>query len=557
MSTGSGPQTATAAAAAAARAGDSGTAPPSYPLWIDGKDAEGIGWVYSVSARSLLEDVFTSVKLKRELEADAASPAAHHDYVVGRCAVAGEPDIDLALEAAAAAAPRWASVPLDRRMQLGTLFREKLTDRRADLTRLLVAEGHPVRLARWQVDSVLRIYSEESLEMYRRGMRTETELLDRLLILHRQPDGVVCINPPQNTPATMAALSVLVLMAGNAVVLRAPRSVALSTMFLMRDLIAPLMGRVGAPEGALNIVCANPGRTLRQWVSSPLVDDIFFVGGTEEGLRFERECVAHGKKPILELSGNDGLVVWKDADLDHAAEAICESFYGSGQICMLPNYVLAHPDIAGPLIDRVATLAADIRPGFPEDETTLLSPVRRTERFFALLQQALDRGAKTVCGGKRTDLYGNPSDAGVFLQPTVVRVDGLSSALECDVVGQETFFPLLPIVVPQTAPDARLLDDFIAFVNHNDYGLRNSLWARSQEVTDAFIQRVVNGGLLKVNDSHIGVLPYLPSHGGTGFTSGVFGEANYPMFRTSHLQGVSIGRDLSPRREVFGGERPL
>lgn len=69
---------------------------------------------------------------------------------------------------------------------------------------------------------------------------------------------------------------------------------------------------------------------------------------------------------------------------------------------------------------------------------------------------------------------------------------------------------------------------------------------------NAFVQRVTNGGLLKVNDSHIGFLPYLPSHGGTGLTGGVYGEANYPMLKTSHIQGVSIAHDVSPRQAVFG-----
>ncbi|MFE2625953.1 aldehyde dehydrogenase family protein, partial [Streptomyces caelestis] len=255
----------------------------------------------------------------------------------------------------------------------------------------------------------------------------------------------------------------------------------------------------------------------------------------------------------LELAGNDGIVVWEDADIPKAAEAISEAFYGSGQICMVPNYVLAHPAIADRLIAEVAERAAEVRPGYPEDEEVLLSPVRRSERFFTLLQGALDQGAELVTGGHRTELDGTESETGVFLQPTVVRVDGLVAARDFDIVRHETFFPLLPIVVPDgTTDDAELLEAFVGFVNANEYGLRNSVWATSPTVIDTFVQRVVNGGLLKVNDSHIGFLPYLPSHGGTGLTGGVFGEANYPMLKTSHVQGVSIARGISPRDAVFG-----
>ncbi|MEU9795664.1 aldehyde dehydrogenase [Streptomyces sparsogenes] len=524
----------------------------SYPLYIAGKDVEGDGWVYTVSAQSLLEDVFTSVSLKRDLERNPESEAALHPYVVGRCAIASDAAIDLATEAAASAAPGWSAIPLERRMRLGTLFREELGRRRDEFLAMLVAEGHPVSLARWELSCLFQVYSEESLGWYRQRMHTEFEHAGRRLIVRRRPDGVVAFNPPQNAPAPSAALAVLALMAGNAVVVRAPRSIALSTMWLLREVVAPLLDEVGAPPGVLNAVCSNPRQTLDRWLESPLIDDIFYIGGSEEGLRFQERCVAHGKKPILELAGNDTIVVWRDADPRRAAEAICEAFYGSGQICMVPNCVLAHPAVADDLIAAVRERARAVRPGYPEDEGVLLSPVRRSERFFGLLQQALDLGAELVTGGERTELDGTPSTTGVFLQPTVVRVNGLPGARRFDVVRQETFFPLLPIVVPEPSDDDELLSGFVEFVNTNEYGLRNSLWAESDDVIEAFVGRVVNGGLLKVNDSHIGFLPYLPSHGGTGLTGGVFGEANYPMLRTSHLQGVSIARDASPREAVFG-----
>ncbi|WP_239072266.1 aldehyde dehydrogenase family protein [Streptomyces bauhiniae] len=329
----------------------------------------------------------------------------------GRCAVADDAAIDLASEAA----PGWAAVPLERRLRLGTLFREELLRREDEFVDMLVAESHPVKLARWELSCLLQIYSEESIGWYARQMHTEFEQGDRRLIVRHQPDGVVAFNPPQNAPAPSAALAVLAVMAGNAVVVRAPRSIALSTLWVLRDVAAPLLDEVGAPPGTLNVVCSNPNQTLDRWITSPQIDDIFYIGGSKEGLRFQEQCVAHGKKPILELAGNDGIIVWKDADLNYAAEAITESFYGSGQICMVPNYVLVRPD----------------------EEDVLLSPVRRTERFFGLLDRALEQGAELVTGGKRTELDGTPSETGVFLQPTVLRVDGLAAAREHDVVRHE------------------------------------------------------------------------------------------------------------------------
>ncbi|UMP06845.1 aldehyde dehydrogenase [Amycolatopsis sp. EV170708-02-1] len=519
---------------------------------MSGQDSEGVGWVYTVSSRSLLHDAFTSISLKRTLEQDADSAAAQHPYVVGRCAVAGDQDVEQALKAASKAAPEWARVPMERRMRLGAAFRKKLQEHEDEFLRLLVAEAHPIALARWELSCLLEVYSEESCSWYQRNMYAEFGHGGRRLQVRRRPDGVVCLNPPQNAPAPSAALAMLMVMAGNAVVVRAPRSIALSTMYVLRELAVPLLDELGAPPGTLNLLCGNPGRMLRQWVDSPLVNDIFYIGSVEEGLKLEQECIAKGKKPVLELAGNDGVVVWADADLEHAAEAIAECFYGSGQICMVPNYVVAHPAIADELIDLVAQQAARIKPGDPDDEDVLLSPVRRTERFFALLDQTTKLGSRLVCGGARIEADGNPSDTGIFLQPTVVRVEGLAHARDHDVVREETFFPLLPIVVAELDIGDDLLEEVLKFVNANEYGLRNSLWTRSPDVIDAFIAGVGNGGLLKVNDSHIGFLPYVPSHGGTGLTGGAFGEANYPMFRTSHLQGVAVASDVSPQREILG-----
>lgn len=525
----------------------------SYYSYVGGRDVEGVGWVYTVSSRSLLEDVFTSVSLKRALEADPDpdSAAARHPYVVGRCSVVGDDDIDAATEAAAAAVRGWAAVALPTRMRLGQLFREQLVRHQDTFLDILVAEAHPKRLARWELSCLLQILSDASLSWYAEQMHTEFRHGERTLLVRRQPDGVVCLNPPQNAPAPSSALAVLALMAGNAVVVRAPRSIALSTMYLLRELVVPLLDELGAPPGTLNVICGNPGNMIDRWLAHPMVDDILYFGGSEEGRLFERECVARGKKPILELAGNDGLVVWRDADLDLAAEAITESFYGSGQICMVPNYVIVHPAIAEDLIARLRIQVRQVRPGFPDDEDVLLSPVRRSEKFFTLLRQATDAGGRLVCGGRRIEVDGTVSETGVFLEPTVVRVDGLDGARKLDIVRHETFFPLLPLVVPEPSDDATLLDDVVDFVNSNEYGLRNSVWARATDVVDHFVTHVRNGGLLKINDSHIGFLPYLPSHGGTGLTGGVFGEANYPILKTSHLQGVSISAGVSPRLAAF------
>ncbi|MER6384249.1 aldehyde dehydrogenase [Streptomyces sp. NPDC001250] len=524
---------------------------PTYPSYVNGQEIHSDRYAYTVSSRSILEDVFTSLTLKRRLEQGRLDVSTVADKVVGRCAVADAETVEAAVRAAAAAAPVWAAFPLQERVRVAGILRERLRRHSAELVEVLIAEGNPRALAEWQVAGMLEGASEETVGWCAEQLHREFRHGPRRLLVRRMPDGVVCVNPPQNAPAASALFATTALLAGNAVVIRAPQSGPLGVMYVLRELVVPALAQVGAPPGVLNAFCARPAPVLQSWLDSPLVNDIFYTGGVERGLELEAECVAKGKKPILELAGNDCVVVWRDADLDLAAEALTECFYGSGQICMLPNQVVVHPEVADALIERLRAAAAALRPGYPEDEGALLSPVLRSERFFAYIRDAVARGATVVHGARRLEVDGSVSDTGPFLEPTVIRVNGLDGCRDVQAVGEETFFPLLPVVVPEPQADDALLARIIDHVNTNRYGLRNSLWARSSSVVDEFVRRVGNGGLLKVNDSHIGFVPYLPSHGGTGLTGGVFGEANYLMLRTSHLQGVSIAHGVRPRSAVF------
>ena len=144
-------------------------------------------------------------------------------------------------------------------------------------------------------------------------------------------------------------------------------------MFVYREIFQPVLERHGAPPGTLNLISGDTQHVLKQWLASPHVDDVLFYGSSSAGLRFGSDCYAAGKKPILELSGNDGFLVWRDADLDRAAQTLTECFFGSSQICMVPKYAIAHPEIAEPLIAKFTALVRSIRPGYPED------PARRAE----------------------------------------------------------------------------------------------------------------------------------------------------------------------------------
>ncbi|WP_316525462.1 aldehyde dehydrogenase family protein [Kitasatospora brasiliensis] len=498
--------------------------------------------MYALSARTVLDDSFASLTLKRKLEAGSIPlDEVPEGVVVGRVAVAEPETIEDALAAAAAATKIWRAVPLSTRFDGWLeLLASTIQEHEDEIVRMLTLEGHPLELARWEISGMLELSRKESADFLRGQLWQEFTVDGRRNIVRRQADGVVCITPPANAPLVSALLGTMSIPGGNAVVVRAPRTAPFGVTHVLRNLIAPILDELGAPPGVLNIVCGHPAPMIDAWINSPHVNDIMYFGDVQPGLKIERRCVEAGKKPILELAGNDVVLVWKDADLDGAASALAESFYGSGQLCMVPNQAVVHPAVADELIALVKQKAEALRPGYPDDEGVLLSPVLRHDRFNQFLSEAVEGGATLVTGGHGIQIDGTRDTSGFFLEPTVLRIDGLRDARKLDVVKHETFFPLLPIIVAEPADDEILFDSFIDFVNTNQYGLRNSLWARDESLIDRYVVETVTGGLLKVNDSHIAFTSPLPSHGGTGLTGGAFGEANYPLLRTTHIQGVSI-----------------
>ncbi|WAP60216.1 aldehyde dehydrogenase family protein [Streptomyces sp. S465] len=523
----------------------------TYPSLIDGADGEHDKWIHVVRTSAMLADEIGCLRLKRGLDRGTID-GVRDDRAVGRVGISSREQIDRAAAAARRAQREWADASVTDRIELGRRINEVMRKNIDRFIEYLVAEGHPRRFAELEIAVAMEGTSELGLELTRAQLEQIGHVGGRQTRLIRKPDGVVCVHPPHNAPAANSLLAIGALIAGNAVVVKAPRSAPLTTAWAWRELVYPALCDFGAPRGLVNVVCGEPNAVLRQWLDSDDTDNLMFFGDSARGIPVGRDWFNRGKKTVLELSGNDGVLIWRDAEVELAVEALREAYYGSGQVCMAPNFAVVHPDIADTVISRLADTVRTMRPGMPEDRTTVLSPVFKSAEFFQTLEQAVAGGAETLFGGHRIDVEGNVSDVGFFLEPTAIRVDGLALADRLDVVRKETFFPLLSIVVPERRDDDHaLLRACVGFMNGNRYGLRNSLWSRDAHVIETFCGGMNNSGTLKVNDSHIGVSPGVATHGGTGLSGGPYGGANYPALGTSHLQAISIATEVRPRRAIF------
>ncbi|MDQ1005637.1 acyl-CoA reductase-like NAD-dependent aldehyde dehydrogenase [Streptomyces sp. V4I23] len=516
----------------------------SYPLFVAGEDRVGREWVYWLHADYQLEYPEKAQQLLSELPQMRCS-SDQLKTVAGRVAVAEVAHVEDALLAAASAKTAWSRVPLkDRARVIGGVFR-RITARRDECLDVMVADGFPHRAAEQVIDMLLHAMSPEYVDRCMTMMHQEMHHGSKHLLLLRRPDGVVCVNPPRNGAIGLATLvTTHMLAAGNTLVVKAPYSAPVGTMHFLREIVLPALAELNPPPGTLNLICGDSQMIRETWLDSPQVDDIVFFGG-DVGLRFGQECVRRGKKPLLELAGNDGVLVWQDAHLVRASEALTECFLASAQGCFVPKYAIVHPAVAAGVLDRVVALARELQPSLPSNPGAALSPVGKFNEFFEVLNEATAKGAQILVGGKAVDLQGQESKHGPFIQPTVVRIEGLDTARKLRCVNEETYFPLLPIIIPETKKADILLEEVIDFMNDNAYGIRNSVWTDDEDVIRRVVDRVTSGGLLKINDSHVSTAPLLPVLGGTGRSGGPWGEASYPMLWATHLQGVSIGGPIA------------
>jgi len=141
-------------------------------------------------------------------------------------------------------------------------------------------------------------------------------------------------------------------------------------------------------------------------------------------MKISNSVFANFKKPISELSGNDMMIIWKDAKFNEKLlESILESFLGSTQVCMVPKIILIHYLIYEKLLEFVIKNIRRVKAGLPEDDDTWLSPVGKKKEFFEFLKDAQEKGAEVICGGKTINKDGREDNNGIFIEPTILKIE--------------------------------------------------------------------------------------------------------------------------------------
>ena len=384
--------------------------------------------------------------------------------VVARAADATVEQATEAIEAADRAFKTWSKMPAEQRAEILTRAYQIMIqpDRLEHLARTLTQEnGKPLMESRGelrQAASFIQWSAEEAKRVYGRTVPASAES-KRILVL-RQPVGVVAAITPWNFPGSMITRKVTPALAAGCTVVLRPAS---QTPFTAIE-IFKIFAEAGLPAGVANLITSKRSADIgRLFVEHPLVRKITFTGSTEVGKMLASAATAHVKRTSMELGGHAPFLVFADADLDAAAQAVIASkFRNAGQTCICANRLYVERSIADSFGEKVANLTAQLKVGNGLADGTQIGPLideAAREKVEDQLQDALSKGAKLLVGGKR--LTDGELNDGFFYAPTVVSL----ATDDMKVVTEETFGPLLPVIAFDTEEEA------IEKANDTPYGL--------------------------------------------------------------------------------------
>jgi succinate-semialdehyde dehydrogenase/glutarate-semialdehyde dehydrogenase len=438
-------------------------------------------------------------------------------------------DARRAIEAANRAADGWARLTAFERAAKMHAVADIIEARRDELARTLTLDqGKPLRAEAYDEVAELVEYWRMAAEDAKRleGRLANSFSPGKRVMLARRPRGVVAVITPWNWPYTMPAeLIAPALASGNTVVWAPATTTAVCSVALAECIV-----EADLPPGVFNLV-TGPGSVVGDEIAAnPGTHAVAFIGSTETGRKVA--AAAAGKALVLEMGGNGPVVVLEDADLDAAAEATVTACYlCAGQSCTAGERLLAHRDIAGPFVERLARLVTEhIVLGDPFADETTMGPLNNegvAAKMDEHVADALERGATLAAGGARAT--GFPT--GLFWEPTILA-DVPADAL---VAQEETFGPVAPVV------EIGSLEEAIELTNASPYGLLAAIFtadlARGLEFADR-----VRTGWVNVNESSNYWESHLPFGGRSGTASGIgrVGGAS-AMESFSELQTVVLG----------------
>ena len=423
-------------------------------------------------------------------------------------------DAERSIELAHKALGPWKAMTSAQRSSLLRRWHDLILEYREELAVILTLEqGKPLSEARGEISygaSFVEWFAEEGKRVY--GKVIPAAASGKRILVLKQPVGVVVAITPWNFPNAMITRKVApALAAGCTVVVKPAQKTPLSALAL-----AVLAGMAGIPDGVFNVVPTSRTAIVGEVLTSHhRVRKVSFTGSTRVGKTLLTLSANTVKKVSMELGGNAPFIVFEDADTDKAVQGVIQSkFRNSGQTCVSTNRIFVHEKICDEFLHKLKEAILELRTGNGLEESTHIGPLISAEALdFTenLVQDAVAKGAKILCGGQRRNR----------LNYTPVLLKDVTP--EMSVFREEIFGPVAAVI--------RFADEeeVIAMANDTIYGLASYFYgkdhARIWRVAEAldFGMVGVNTGMISAAEAPFGGI----KQSGSGREGSVYGIDDY------------------------------
>jgi 5-carboxymethyl-2-hydroxymuconic-semialdehyde dehydrogenase len=400
-------------------------------------------------------------------------------------------DIDAAAEAASAAFADWRDMPA--------------TERRKILIK--VAEGIEARAEEialcecWDTGQTLRFMSKAAL----RGAENFRYFADQIVqsrdgqhlksptlmnVTTRVPIGPVGVITPWNTPFMLSTWKIAPALAAGCTVVHKPAEASPLTARLLVEIAE----EAGLPPGVLNTVNGFGETAGKALCEHPAIKAIAFVGESRTGSLIVKQGADTLKRNHLELGGKNPVIVFEDADLDRALDAVIFMIYSiNGERCTSSSRLLVQDSIREAFEAKLIERVNNIKVGHPLDPATEIGPLVTEEHFnkvTSYFEIAKEDGATVAAGGEVV------GDKGYFVRPTLFT--GANNDMR--IAREEIFGPVLTSIPFSTEEEA------LSMANDTEYGLTGYLWTNDLTRALRFTDQL-EAGMIWVNSENVRHLP--------------------------------------------------
>ena len=469
---------------------------------------------------------------------DVITPITGQAYT--QAARSGAEDIELALDAAHAAAPAWGKTNAAERANILLRIADRIEQ---NLEKLAYAEtvdnGKAIRET-LNADIPLTV---DHFRYFAGCLRAQEGSLseidgDTIAYHFHEPLGVVGQIIPWNFPILMAAWKLApALAAGNCVVLKPAESTPISILVLA-ELIADLL-----PAGVLNIVNGYGREAGMPLASSKRIAKIAFTGSTATGRTIAQAAAGNLIPATLELGGKSPNIFFADvadaddAFFDKAIEGLVLFAFNQGEVCTCPSRALIHESIYDKFMERVLARVRAIKQGSPLDTDSMMgaqASQMQMDKIQSYLKLGKEEGAQVLIGGDRARLPGELSD-GYYIQPTLFKGHNKMRIFQ-----EEIFGPVLAVTTFKTEEEA------LAIANDTVYGLGAGVWTRDG-ATAYRMGRAIQAGRVWTNCYHA-----YPAHATFGgYKESGIGRETHKVMLDHYQQTKNLLVSYSPKALGF------